>query len=77
MKLEEIKSWAEQGKDTAAASGEQDKIKAELFENFKINEDICLAEKVKCTLLKEIKFNETFRFLFTRVTLHVWRLMQS
>ena len=49
MKLEEIKAWAEQGKDTVAASGEKDKIKAELFENFKINEDIYLAEKVRCT----------------------------
>jgi len=46
VKLEEIKAWAEQGKETAAASGEKDKIKAELFENFKINEDIHLAETV-------------------------------
>ena len=46
MKLEEIKAWTEQGKDSAAASGEKDKIKAELLENFKINEDIHLAETV-------------------------------
>ena len=46
MKLEEIKAWTEQAKDGAAASGEKDKIKAELFENFKINEDIHLAERV-------------------------------
>lgn len=46
VKLEEIEAWAKQGKDTAAASGEKDKIKAKLFENFEINEDIHLAEKV-------------------------------
>jgi len=46
VKLEEIKAWTEQGKDSAAASGEKDKIKAELLENFKINEDIHLAETV-------------------------------
>ena len=45
MKLEEVKTWTEQGHDIKA-SGDEDKIKAELFKDFKINDDINLTEKV-------------------------------
>lgn len=45
VKLEDVKTWNEQGQDIKA-SGDEDKIKAELFKDFKINDDINLTEKV-------------------------------
>ena len=43
VKLDDIKPWAEEGRDIAPGGS---KIRAELFKNFKINKDINLAEKV-------------------------------
>lgn len=44
MKLDQIKPWSEQGRDFAA--GGKNKIGAELFKNFQINNKIYLANKV-------------------------------
>ena len=46
VKLEDIRTWKMQGKDTVISIKEKDELTKELFKNFKINENINLTEKV-------------------------------